>query len=807
MAKQEKYYINFQSGDGYICRVGFLYEGFTGTTSELQGGARPFVLKEFNNDDDIFKPVRALMGEVEILTNVNGVQIEDFFADQDSDIAISFSMNTIPIWTGYVLQDDFQEVWDDSNHYLIIRAYDGLGMLKDIPFGDNGAELIGKFTPFQLLNYALQGAPNTPLIRYAIINNLYHDSMTDIDSPLFQCYIDAKTFQQDATIYDDSLTVIEKINQSFSQTIFQYLNRWYFFRVEELYTSYNNNLIGNLWNLGVPTGIDKRYDIEVGVDREVKPISPEMLRLIQKKTKFDEIDFDYEPFNEMILNETFARTTFVSTTGNSKLFTLNDWVFERGLFSAPTTPGSNYTSGVREIYNSSINGGLLERYVFMEFNGVLGTIDDVWLKSNTIKVFATNQLNFSIDYKRLNTPGSDFFKNIPIAVVLLESGGLYYSLDSEGNWTLALSIDTGNPIFLDARSGSNVNSTDWNTIQVQSKLIPVSGNLTVRLYMVTDGFYTQSINYYKNLEVKVLTSFESGENVRSINGINSLYTKDGTIVNSSKNDTYLDDHFSTLHKGAIFESDGTTLTDADWHRLRFPSESFGFRRQNATARWEHNRVNRSKIDVNFFGLMWMDNVTLTPIGLMNTIRFLDDDPNKVYWIANLKEIDYASGTWSATLEEVYDEVRDTPISQTFEADFTIGTYASPSTLPLTLVTSGGFSIQGGNTARYDNATTLSTPVDCSIFGEVSAASYPATISFQLQKNGTAIRTINYPIYVANQPYTLNLSVTTQTIATNDTFRVVVVGASTINVDGGDMKINSPSTTLAYDTYTDNYLYD
>ena len=241
--------------------------------------------------------------------------------------------------------------------------------------------------------------------------------------------------------------------------------------------------------------------------------------------------------------------------------------------------------------------------------------------------------------------------------------------------------------------------------------------------------------------------------------------------------------------------------------MRFPSESFGFRRQNATARWEHNRINRSKIDANFFGVMWDDNGTMSPIGLLNTVRFLDDDPNKVYWIANLREIDYSSGTWSATLEEVYDELRDTPISQTFEADFTIGTYASPSVLPLTLVTSGGFSIQGGNTARYDNATTLSTPIDCSIFGEVSAASYPSTISFQLQKNGTPIRTINYPVYVANQPYTFNLSVTTQNIATNDEFRVVVVGASTINVDGGDMKINSPSTTLAYDTYSDNYLYE
>jgi hypothetical protein len=205
--------------------------------------------------------------------------------------------------------------------------------------------------------------------------------------------------------------------------------------------------------------------------------------------------------------------------------------------------------------------------------------------------------------------------------------------------------------------------------------------------------------------------------------------------------------------------------------------------------------------------MWDDNSTLMPVGLINTIRFLDDDPNKVYWIANLREIDYANGTWSATLEEVYDEIRDTPISQTFEADFTIGTYASPSIMPLTLVTSGGFSIQTSNTARYDNATTLTTPVDCSIFGVVSAASYPTTLSFQLQKNGVAIRTINYPIYIANQAYTMNLSVTTQTIATNDTFRVVVSGASSITINGGDMKINSPSSSLPYDTYTDNYLYD
>ena len=809
MAKQAKYQIDFKSGDNQDCQLTFLYEGWTGAITTLEGGAKPFILREFNSDDDIYKPIRAMMAEMEIVTDVNGVQIEDFYADQDSDILVRFSINTFPYWRGYVLQDDFQEVWDDLNHYLIIRAADGFGLLKNFQFGDGNNELVGRFTPFQCLSYAMSRLPEVPLIQHYVINNLYHDSMSDAiqTMPLDQCYIDAKTFQQEGTTYDDCYTAIEKINKSFSQTVFMYMGEWWFFRPEELYTSYNNNLRGFFSDLGVRSTIDRRYDIEVGVDREVKPISPQMLRLIQKRTKIDEVDFTFTPFNETITNETFARATYVSTSGASKLFTLQDWTFQNGSFSSPTTPGANYTTGLREIYNGTLANGLLERYVFLEFNGSTGFPDDVWLKSNTVKIFATNQLNFSIDYKRLNTPGSDFYKNIPICVITLESGGSFYTLNQEGNWVLNLSLDAGSPIYLDARNGTNVTSTDWNTIQVESKLVPVTGNLTVRLYMVTDGFYAQSINYYRNLELKVLTSFESGDDVRKITGINSKFEKSGTIVNADIQDTYLDDHFSTLHKGAIFQSDAQTLTDADWYRYRFAGESYGFRKQNAITLWEHNRFNRNKIDGNFYGLMWDDGAQMQPIGLINTIRFLDDDVNKVYWIANLKEIDFAAGTWSATLEEVYDELRDTPTTSTFEADFTIGTYATPNIIPLTLVTSGGFSIQTSNTARYDGVPTLSTPIDCSIFGNVSASSYPMTISFQLQKNGTSIKTLNYTINIPNQPFTFNLGVTTQTIATNDTFRVVVTNASTITINGGDMKINSPSPTQVFDAYSDNYLFE
>ena len=94
MAKFLKYKIDFKSNDNQDCQVQFLYEEWLGGITTLEGGVKPFVLREFNTDDDIFKPIRAMMAEMEIVTNVNGIQIEDFYANQDSDILVRFTINT-----------------------------------------------------------------------------------------------------------------------------------------------------------------------------------------------------------------------------------------------------------------------------------------------------------------------------------------------------------------------------------------------------------------------------------------------------------------------------------------------------------------------------------------------------------------------------------------------------------------------------------------------------------------------------------------------------------------------------------------
>jgi hypothetical protein len=805
LAKALKYQMAFKTIDNKDVIVDFRIEGATGSVVQLESGVRPVVFREYNTDEDIFKPIRAFLCELQIVTNVNGVTIDTFIANNDTDIQVIVHYNgyySNSTWYGYILQDDIEEVWDDGNHYLIVRAAEGFGLLKNIPFAVAGAEPVGKYTPLQFIENALSTLTTGVTDDYYVLNNLFHDSMVDTAGrhPLNQCYIDAKTFQQEGTEYDDCYTVIEKICAAFGQSIFFDGQMW-LFRPEELYTSYNNNLrVANVTSVN-QFEILTRYDIEIGVGREMQPIMPEMLRSLNRATKFDEVDFYYNVFDEVLINETFERGTLTSSGTTFKEFSVDSWTYGFGSISN-TTPPSSGVLRAREDYAVALSGQLIDRYIYFPIQS-LGVGDIFhWIRSQSINVKKGCSINFTVDFRFQNTHQV----GNAVGFVVIQSGLTYYSLNENGTWASSASLGGSTAIIVDLISTSGVTSTEWNTAQVESLPIPADGTLTVYLSATTSGVSANNA-YLKNFDFKVVSAFESETDLRRIKGENSLYTKSLTINNSYKQEIFLDDHFSPSFKGAIFESDQTTLTDADWYRYRFLGEAYGFRRQNATARWEHNRFNRNKIDVNLYGISWDTGSGFEMMSFKNTYRFMDDDVNKVYYPANISEIDLVNNTWSGTLVEVWDQTKDLPTTQTFEADFTLGTYTTATlTAPLTLVTSGGFSIQSSNTARYDAATTLTTPVTVGIFGNVSCSTYPKNVTFELRKSGTAIRTITYPVYVANQPFTFDLSVGTQTIATNNTFTVVITGHSSVTIGGGDMKINTPGTAYTFDTYTDNYLY-
>ncbi len=792
MAKALKYRVEFYSKEGTLCQVDFRYEGYTaGVVYYLDGGARAFVLSEFNTDDNLFKGIRPFLAEIQIVTNSSSVSIDDFLADQDTDIEVRFWYNGVIYWSGFVLQDDFQESYENQNHILTITAAEALGALKDKQLSDDGVEIEVKKTPIELIEYCLQDT-SKPLVDYTLINNLYHTSMSSTlpNTSLNQCLIDPRTFETSPRTYEDSYTVLDKVNTAFNQNIFQYENRWVIQRIEDLYTS--GNLRGYSTISTVTTTFNKRFDIEVGANSEVKPIAPQMLRFINRKPKETIVTFNYDRLAEVIKNSSFSRGDLIATYPTEKNYEVNNWT--------ALTPGDDAPIRI-ERFESKF-GALIENYIVVYTNTTI-TSEQVWINFG-------ETIRFSIDTKYANNLYSS--SGITAKVTLIATGG-NYTLNQSGNWTLQsvsnqdLSIPYGNDIFV----------TEWNTLEIESVSAPASGYIEVYLINTT-GTPSANNRYFKNMEFEILNRVDGF--VEGLTGIEAKFVKTQNIKFNNNYDLYLNDYISESYKGLIYEMDGETPTDFEWYRFRYNGERQSFKKQNAITHWSHDRYDRDKIDAAFYGLTWNDAGTSRTIGLLNTIKLVDEIPNKIFYISNLKEIDFYNATWSCTMEEVWDEDRDgaAGITRSLTLNATTGTFPNISIVPYNASTNPDFVVSGNGTIIYRGAQPITETLTISLAGNFISyiGATPVAVEFYVKQNGTTIKTQAFTISgAAPFPFSVNLSPSgTYTINPEDEFEVsfdaTEVGKSitSIQFTSGTFNVSSYDipNTLNYDPYTEKYLF-
>lgn len=823
MARQEKYRVDFKTLEGHSARIQFLYEGWTGSVTSLDGGIRPFVLREFNQDEDLWKPVRPQMAEMQIIGSSSGVTIDNFLKDNDNDIEVIFSYKNVntAYWRGFLLQDDFQEIWEDTNHIIVIRAIDGLAYNKDFPLSDGGYEITDKTTPFELIQYCTANAAQTWTNYYAF-NNLFHDDMTSTSGnfPLDQCKIDPKSYQIQSTEYESSFSVLEKINRAFSQTLFMYNDMWWLMRLEELYIPPSDNLRGFKSLIGTRTALNTRYDISIGNNEDIKLISPSVIRYINRRTKENSVQFNYEQISELITNGTFARGSLLTTTSTLKQYNLNDWTYRATTDSGVSNPdfvvGYTPPSGSvtrNEIWTNTSFGYLDDNYVRLPSCNA-ASAEETYLRSQSLRVFTNEKVNISFDYRYENTFTDDgFMKQM---VVMLTGAANNYFLSQDGKWVQTNSTFTSNYEYLGSKyntTSGDPDPTDWVTVSVESEVVPDNG--TIKIAFILD-FHTalDAANeaWFKALKFEVIEQF-NGQSAQPLIGVKTAFTKSATLYNKQENEIFLQDGFSYNYKGTLLDSAGTSMLDADWYRYRFNTESFPFRKQNNIAYWENTRYNRNKLDCKFYGTIYDTN---SRIGLHNTIRFVDDDPNKVYAILNLKEIDFAAGTWDATLLEVWDDAKDglDLTNKTFTANVTTGTYNTPSYVPWTVSSAADFTIVGGYQITYNGIISLNVPITISLAGNINTTSPtpppPVTVTFQVKQNSTVIKTQTYPVSANPQAFTFNLSPSGNiTINPNDVFTITVSSNITqIQYTSGTFNIDYQYPgTLTYDPYTETYIYN
>lgn len=626
MAYAEKYNYSFKSRDGYDCEVKFMFDDYVGGVSILSGGLRPFVLREFNTDADFFKPLRGLQAEMEIFSE--NISIDDFLADEDDTIVVDFYFDGLLFWKGFLLQDDFQENWIDTKHFITLRASDGFGQIGASAF----PELSGQYSMFAFLEFAVNSAVFgiNPFYQSRIICNLFYDGMTS-NIPLSDATVNSKTFEG-----DDKRKVVDKINRAWSMTMFQYNAKLWLIRMEEFLNDLDlNGVQYNSFVSNVPFTND--FKVNIGREEGIFPIMPEMLRTVKRRTKRDRVNFFYRFPTEILCNQTFLRgDLIVPTTTN---FEVDCWTLYKTSFGTPVAGTADWW---REEEKDG-DGNITDNYLFIESDAALH-----YVKSEGIVMNVGDTLNFNFDFRSQRNVSTGP-ANIQAAAILFEDGTNKYTLDDDGVWVLSNASYTTNFRFLNASYSASELLTEWKNISVLSKAVPAAGTIYVCL---VNNHGTDTDSNFKGLGMEILESSKQP----GVVGDYDQYEKTETITTNFEEETFLDDSNNRQHKGALHFSGN--LTGDNWYRADFNTERLTFKRHKAIAHMSLNRRHRMKLDVNLYGLTWVFQGQTRPVGLMNKFVFVDDAPTKVFMILNLQDMDFSQSVWRATLIEVWDSTVD-----------------------------------------------------------------------------------------------------------------------------------------------------
>ena len=215
-----KYRLSFDSVSGTPCEINILEAGYEGPVDKRNLGSAP-VLKM---DDG--EAVRGTSLELSIETCFDG-DLREFYTTDRKKFRVEVYRSGVLFWSGHILPELYSEPYISVPFDVSVTVSDGLGLLKNIPFG-----LSGKRSVFDVIKYCCE---QTGLVlNYVFASKLLATGMSGVASVYTQAFVDCNAFD-DADCYE----ALEKVLITFGSYIKQKDCKWHVLR----YTDQDTDLM------------------------------------------------------------------------------------------------------------------------------------------------------------------------------------------------------------------------------------------------------------------------------------------------------------------------------------------------------------------------------------------------------------------------------------------------------------------------------------------------------------------------------------------------------------------------------------
>lgn len=195
MAFSTKYQSLFKDILSLDWSVYFEKDPYTESITDLKPTENPLNFDFLSPSDDwIQDPIKGTLANIGVYSQTN-FQLSEFFETQERTIRCSIYAGSNLFFRGFVLPLNTSEPYDGIAYPVNIVASDGLGLLNNILFDDDGTKYTGRQTVAYVIFEILSKIGFTGFTEFI---NLYEENNDSgsTDSPFDQNYIDVSLFDE-----------------------------------------------------------------------------------------------------------------------------------------------------------------------------------------------------------------------------------------------------------------------------------------------------------------------------------------------------------------------------------------------------------------------------------------------------------------------------------------------------------------------------------------------------------------------------------------------------------------------------------